>query len=1051
VAGRFVGRVLELGVASDALAAAAAGRGSVLSITGEGGIGKSRLAEEIAARAEARGMAVVWAAGWPGAGAEAYWPWPEIVAAVQGGDDAWPAPGTEADSERFGRFRSVTRLLQRRAAERPLVIVLDDTHTVDADGLLLTRFVARSAATQRLLLVLPHRTSPDVGAPALELLGAIGREGTVVRLHGLGRDEVRDLVAATGEAVQPGVVHRVQELTAGNPFLVEQVLDSGLHRRDRSLPDAARRLLDAQLDALDASTQAVLEAAAVLGPGASSSEVAAVGAADPVAVDRARRAAVDAGLVEAERAAVLVFTHELARDAVLARLGSDRLAALHRSCLAALAGDDGSPDRAVRRARHALALSRCVATETPAAVGTVRDSARVLRTGAPELAVELLRDALVVHEPVGLRPSPMLLVELGEAELATGRLNDARLHFRAAVAAADATGDHLTYGRGAIGLGGVWVREHRGSEDRRAYDAIVDRALELLGDDDSTEAASLAAMLRLRRAAERAAAGIGPVGDALAAVDDVRALDDPAALARALSLVHHVMLGPEHADARGAVAIELLDVARATGDELQVLMGMMWATADALLAGLPADRELAELRERADALAMQAILFVTDAIDVMRLMRAGDLDAAERAAHACLERGTEVGDADASTYFGAHVLALHWYRGTAVELLDVAQELSASTAMAAESRVFSAVVAALAAETGDVDRAQRALALVGRGRLAAIPPDSTWMSTMFALVEAAVFLDDAGLADEVYALLLPFRGLPMLGSLAVCCLGPTERALGLAARVAGRVDDAIAHLEAAVPAVQTLGNRPVAAITRAELAETLLVRRAAGDLDRASVLLAQAVEEGERLALDTRVRRWTHLCELAADPARPAEPVVARCERDALRWELTVGRERATVRHTVGMEYLAALLAAPRTEVAAGALAGIHITSAAQEIYDSSALADLRRRMAQLEDDLDRATIAGHDDDARALQRELDDIVAVARAATGKGGRSRLFDDATERARTSVQKAIRRAIANIARDAPGLAAALDASVHTGYWCRYEPRAGAPECWAVRAG
>ena len=277
-------------------------------------------------------------------------------------------------------------------------------------------------------------------------------------------------------------------------------------------------------------------------------------------------------------------------------------------------------------------------------------------------------------------------------------------------------------------------------------------------------------------------------------------------------------------------------------------------------------------------------------------------------------RGTEVGDADASTYFGAHFLALHWYRGTAVELLDVAEELSASTAMAAESRIFSAVVAALAAESGDVDRAQRALALVGRGRLATIPPDSTWMSTMFALVEAAVALDDAALAEEVYALLLPFRDLPMLGSLAVCCLGPTERALGLAARVAGRGDDAVVHLERAVERVQALGNRPVTAITRAELAETLLARDAPGDRDRAALLLTQAVDEGERLELDTRVRRWSHLRELAAGPA---EPVVARCERDALRWELTTDCERATVRHTVGMEYLAALLAAPRTEIAA--------------------------------------------------------------------------------------------------------------------------------------
>jgi hypothetical protein len=72
VAGRFVGRILELDIADDALDAAAAGQGSVLAITGEGGIGKSRLAQEIAAHARARSMAVVWAAGWPGAGAQAY-------------------------------------------------------------------------------------------------------------------------------------------------------------------------------------------------------------------------------------------------------------------------------------------------------------------------------------------------------------------------------------------------------------------------------------------------------------------------------------------------------------------------------------------------------------------------------------------------------------------------------------------------------------------------------------------------------------------------------------------------------------------------------------------------------------------------------------------------------------------------------------------------------------------------------------------------------------------------------------------------------------------
>ena len=84
------------------------------------------------------------------------------------------------------------------------------------------------------------------------------------------------------------------------------------------------------------------------------------------------------------------------------------------------------------------------------------------------------------------------------------------------------------------------------------------------------------------------------------------------------------------------------------------------------------------------------------------------------------------------------------------------------------------------------------------------------------------------------------------------------------------------------------------------------------------------------------------------------------------------------------------------------------------------------------------------------LQQELDELKLHLRATVGPNGRSRRFDDANERARTSVQKAIRRAVAAIGRDCPGMGAALQASVKTGYHCRYDPAPGAPERWAVRA-
>jgi ATP/maltotriose-dependent transcriptional regulator MalT len=130
-------------VAGDLLDSASAGHGSVLAVVGEAGIGKSRLAEQIAGMAASWAMEVLWSSGWSGGGAAAYWPWPEILGALD-----MPSGGTvelastSPNSERFGRFRSALAMLRQRAAEHPLLVVLDDAHAIDADGLRLTRFIA---------------------------------------------------------------------------------------------------------------------------------------------------------------------------------------------------------------------------------------------------------------------------------------------------------------------------------------------------------------------------------------------------------------------------------------------------------------------------------------------------------------------------------------------------------------------------------------------------------------------------------------------------------------------------------------------------------------------------------------------------------------------------------------------------------------------------------------------------------------------------------------------------------------------------------------------
>ncbi|HEX9504528.1 MAG TPA: hypothetical protein VGA62_00855, partial [Acidimicrobiia bacterium] len=136
-------------------------------------------------------------------------------------------------------------------------------------------------------------------------------------------------------------------------------------------------------------------------------------------------------------------------------------------------------------------------------------------------------------------------------------------------------------------------------------------------------------------------------------------------------------------------------------------------------------------------------------------------------------------------------------------------------------------------------------------------------------------------------------------------------------------------------------------------------------------------------------------------------------------------------------------------EIPVGRLVGLDLVTLPHEVFDASALRALRQRMHDLEDAIDTATLQGSTDRADQLQRELDQIANHVRVAVRHDGLSRQFDDATERARTSVQKAIRRAIHNIGRDAPRLARALEDSISTGYRCCYEPRPPAPEQWTVQ--
>ena len=311
--------------------------------------------------------------------------------------------------------------------------------------------------------------------------------------------------------------------------------------------------------------------------------------------------------------------HERVRDAALAALEPQARLAAHARAAQLLTGR--TPDRVLRRTHHAFIAAGRSTEDALTAVQIAREAAAELQAaGGFEQAATLLGRAVELQD-AGALPSPAstLVVEWAEAILACGRLAEARPLFHRAALLAEGEEDPVILARAALGLGGVWVREHRLTEESERVSALQHRALETLPPD----AHVLRTRLRVRLAAENAYRG-GPVTAVVEGVEAARRTGDARALAEALSLCHHVLFNPDHLKPRLAVANELVSVASVAGDVMLSLIGLCWRTADLFLLGDPsATSALVELRLRADTLRCNSILFIVHAMETMLAIRAG--------------------------------------------------------------------------------------------------------------------------------------------------------------------------------------------------------------------------------------------------------------------------------------------------------------------------------------------------------------------------------------------------------------------------------------------
>ncbi len=389
----LVGRDRDRDRITAVLDGVAAGSGLTLFIGGQAGVGKTSLLAWLERTAAGRGMRVGTGTA---AKVEGAWPYAPVLEALadlsrhhptllDGLDDALREeieaglvgrPGrrtTRGGHQRL--FVAAAELLRLAAAGPGAVLAVDDGHLADEASLRLLHYLARSTASDKVLVAITHRPG---GSPVLaevrQTLLARSR-AVAIRLEPLTRTDVSKLVLQLAPSADEPMVQSVWAASGGVPFFVVEMARSG---SDGGAPPV-RQLL---LSALPADTVAALAAAAVFGHTFDTDEFVAVSGLS----DSASYAVLDAA--EAQRllrrtSTGYEFRHALVRDAVLEGLLGTDLRALHRRAAEALIGLDASPARIghhlVEAGDRAAAVPWMVRTaETSASLGAYREALETL-------------------------------------------------------------------------------------------------------------------------------------------------------------------------------------------------------------------------------------------------------------------------------------------------------------------------------------------------------------------------------------------------------------------------------------------------------------------------------------------------------------------------------------------------------------------------------------------------------------------------------------------------------------------------------------------------
>jgi class 3 adenylate cyclase len=899
----FVGRDGELGRLGQLWKEAVAGELRVALLAGEPGVGKTRLAAELARTVQDEGATVLAGRCDEDLGVP-YQPFVEglrhfvdhcsmladrlgryggelvrLVPELAERVPELPAPlRTDPDTERYRLFDAVAAWLAAASTDEPVLLVLDDLQWAAKPTLLLLRHVVRAGGGRVLVLGTYRDSELTHDHPLVEVVADLRRQGGVERLSLSGLDDVgvaaivEQAAGRTLDEAGHALARAVYQETEGNPFFVREVLrhlvETGVVERgeqgwstrlpveELGIPEGVREVVGRRLARLSDDTNQALRIAAVVGPEFDLRVVQAAGVLSEEALVSAVEEAAAARVVTEVSASRYRFAHALVRATLYDSLTGARQVTLHRKAAEAIETiHQSNLDDYVPALAHHWAKASAPVTDTTRAVEYARRAGdRALAQLAHDEAVSYYASALDLLDAGGVDPADPRRVELligrGEAQRRAGDRSYSQTLLDAARLAQD-LGDAEALARAALAntRGNIWSAPLQVDAARVE---VLEAAITSVGDANLALRARLLGTLGLELCWETDSRRRLTLSEE--ALRIASSLGDSVTLAHVLLARDYTISAPENAVERFAATAQLLEIAEQLGDPVVAsrALSVRWKVAMELADVEEAERSLAR-NERLIADLGQPILTWATMHHRAALMALRGEAGAEAAILAAYEFGlATIGQPDVGFFVFSLRRTFLWDRGRIGEIEEWTRQVMERMYSNREFEDYPVVKGAYASVLVEMGNHEAAIPIFDELATTgfAHPPNNVgWLMFTTECAWVCARLGRTDCVPRLRSMLEPYPDQLILGGFGGWVTGPVAFYLAMLATTIGDWPEADAQFAAAAATHERITAPTSLARTRLEWARMLLARSAPGDPERAHDLLRQALVTARALGL----------------------------------------------------------------------------------------------------------------------------------------------------------------------------------------------------------